>query len=144
KGWPTTPGPRHGMGGIGPNTNVIGHAGRTWALVEAGTRPVELTDDLETLQFSDFDGTLPGGFTAHPKRDPATGELHAVLYYWEWPYLQYVVVATDGRVRKVVEVPVEGGPMVHDVAITESYAVLFDLPVTFDLESAMTGVNFPY
>ena len=40
------PGPRHG-GFDGANTNVIGHAGRTFAIVEAGARPVELTDELE-------------------------------------------------------------------------------------------------
>ena len=60
-----------------------------------------------------------GSFTAHPKRDPSTGELHAVVYYWEWDYVQYVVVGTDGRVRRTVDVPVPGKPMVHDCAITE-------------------------
>ena len=39
KGWPTTPGPRHGMGDGTANTNVIGHAGRTLAIVEAGGLP---------------------------------------------------------------------------------------------------------
>ena len=97
KGWPTTPGPRHGMGGGTANTNVIGHAGRTLAIVEAGGLPVELTYDLDTVQMTDFGGTLPGSFTAHPKRDPRTGELHAVVYYWEWDYVQYVVVGTDGQ-----------------------------------------------
>ncbi len=53
-----------------PNTNVIGHAGRTYAIVEAGARPYELTDELDTVGPSDFGGTLPGGYTAHPKRDP--------------------------------------------------------------------------
>src|SRR5438552_1871880 len=62
---------------FGPNTNVVGHAGRTWAIVEAGARPVELTYDLDSIGSSDLDGTLPRGFTAHPKRDPATGDLHA-------------------------------------------------------------------
>ena len=69
---------------------------------------------------TDFGGTLPGSFTAHPKRDPHTGELHAVVYYWEWDYVQYVVVGTDGRVRRTVDVPVPGKPMLHDCAITES------------------------
>jgi carotenoid cleavage oxygenase len=144
RGWPKVPGPRHGMGGSGPNTNVIGHAGRTWALVEAGTPPFELTDELESVCFSDLDGTLPGGFSAHPKRDPESGELHTVSYYWEWPYIQYTRVGVDGRVNKLVNVPVPGGPMVHDTAITESQVVLFDLPVTFNLDSAMAGNVFPY
>lgn len=143
RGWPRTPGPRHGMGDGQANTNVIGHAGRTWAIVEAGGLPVELDYDLETVTMSSFDGTLPGSFTAHPKRDPDTGELHAVVYYWEWDYVQYVVVGTDGRVRRTVNVPVPGKPMVHDCAITARYVVLFDLPVTFDLPAAMNG-QFPY
>lgn len=144
KGWPPTPGPRHGMGDNTANTNVIGHAGRTWAIVEGGGLPVELSDELETVARSNFDGTLPGSFSAHPKRDPASGELHAVAYYWEWPYVQYLVVGTDGHVSKRVDVPVPGGPMMHDLAITESRAVLFDLPVTFNLEAAMAGATFPY
>ncbi|HEX5616295.1 MAG TPA: carotenoid oxygenase family protein [Acidimicrobiia bacterium] len=144
KGWPEIPGPRHGMGANVANTNVIAHAGRTWAIVEAGGLPVELTDELETVARSNFDGSLPGSFTAHPKRDPQTGELHAVVYYWEWDYLEYVVVGTDGRVRKVVDVPVPGKPMVHDCAITETQVLLFDLPVTFDLEVAMQGQPLPY
>ena len=145
KHWPRTPGPRHGMGSGTANTNVVGLDGRTFAIVEAGGLPVELTYDLDTVQMSDFDGTLPGSFTAHPKRDPATGENHAVVYYWEWDYVQYVVVGTDGRVRKTVDIPVPGKPMVHDCAITESQVVIMDLPVTFDLDAAMSGTGtLPY
>ena len=139
-----TPGPRHGMGDNTANTNVIAHAGATYAIVEAGGLPMQLTNELETVARSDFGGTLPGAFTAHPKRDPRTGELHAVAYYWEWDYLQYIVVGVDGRVRRSVNVPVPGGPMVHDCGLTESRVVLFDLPCTFDLELAMRGGTLPY
>jgi len=142
KGLPPTVGPRHGMGSVA-NTNVIGHAGKTWAIVEAGGLPVELSDELETVTYSNFGGTLPGSFTAHPKRDPDTGELHAMVYYWEWDYVQYVVVGVDGRVRKTVNVPLPGKPMMHDCAITERHVVIFDMPVTFDVEVAMSG-GFPY
>jgi carotenoid cleavage dioxygenase len=144
KGWPRTPGPRHGMGDGTANTNVIVHAGRTFAIVEAGGLPMELDDELATISSTDFDGTLPGSFTAHPKRDPATGELHAVVYYWEWDHIEYVVVGSDARVRRVVDVPVPGKPMVHDCAITESSVLLFDLPCHFDLDLALQGVGFPY
>jgi carotenoid cleavage dioxygenase len=143
-GRPTTPGPRHGMGPGVANTNVIGHAGSTFAIVEAGGLPVELTYELDTVRMTDFDGTLPGSFTAHPKLDPATGELHAVVYYWEWEHLQYVVVGTDGRVVRTVDVPVPGRPMTHDCAITQSQVLVFDQPVTFDLELAMSGQGLPY
>jgi carotenoid cleavage dioxygenase-like enzyme len=145
-GWPALDGPRCPMGNAAnvANTNVVGHAGRTWAIVEGGGQPVELTWELESVARSDFDGTLGGAFTAHPKRDPATGELHAVAYYFEWDHLRYLVVGTDGRVRRAVDVPVDGKPMVHDCALTARHVLLFDLPVTFDVEAAMSGVALPY
>jgi carotenoid cleavage dioxygenase len=115
-----------------PNTNVIAHAGRTFAIVEAGGRPYELTGELETVGPSDFQGTLPAGYTAHPKRDPRTGELHAVSYYWAWGNrVQYSVVGVDGRVRRTVDIPVGGPVSIHDMSLTERYAVIYDLPVVF-------------
>ena len=127
------------------NTNVIGHAGRTFAIVEAGARPYELTYELDTVGPSDFGGTLPGGYTAHPKRDPESGELHAVSYYWGWGNrVQYSVIDTAGRVRKVVDVEVGGPVSVHDMSLTERFAVIYDLPVVFDLDAAMSGATFPY
>lgn len=144
KGWPEVPGPRGALGDGTANTNVIGHAGETWAIVEAGGLPVQLSHELETIARSDFDGTLNGSFTAHPKADPVTGELHAVTYYWEWDHLRYVVVGTDGTVRREVQIPVPGRPMVHDMGLTERYVVVLDLPVTFDLDAAMSGRRFPY
>lgn len=143
RGRPEAPGPRRGPFD-GANTNVIGHAGKTFAIVEAGAVPVELSYELETICRTDFGGTLPAGFTAHPKVDPDTGDLHAVAYYWEWQHLQYVHVGADGAVKKTVDVPVPGSPMAHDCAITERYVVLFDLPVTFSLDAVMAGARLPY
>jgi carotenoid cleavage dioxygenase len=131
-------------GEFGANTNVIGHAGRTWAIVESSGIPIELTDELDPIGPNLFDGTLDEGYTAHPKRHPGTGELHAISYFWAWDHLRYTIVGTDARVRREVRVPVEGGPMVHDCAITEHHVVLFDLPVTFDLDAAMAGSKLPY
>jgi carotenoid cleavage dioxygenase-like enzyme len=145
QGLPPLPGPRHPMfGGAAPNTNVIGHAGATWAIVEAGGLPVELDDELESIRYLDFDGAWPGAFSAHPKRDPVTGELHLLGYYWEWEHVKYVVVRPDGSIRKVVEVPVPGRIMLHDVGITDSSIIILDLPVTFQLEALSAGYPFPY
>lgn len=128
----------------GVNTHVIGVDGRTFALVEAGPQPIELTDDLETIGRCDFGGTLTGSFSAHTHRDPATGLLHAVTYHWSWDHIRHVVLGPDARVRREEHVPVEGGPMVHDCAITERFVLLFDLPCTFDLAAASEGEPFPY
>ena len=59
-----------GVSSIGANTNVIGHAGKTLALIEGGVASYQLTDELDTVGICDFDGTITGGYTAHPKRDP--------------------------------------------------------------------------
>jgi carotenoid cleavage dioxygenase len=119
--------------GAGANTNVIGHAGRTLAIVEGGGPAYELTDELDTVDVCDFDGTLTGGYTAHPKRDPVTGELHAVSYsFGRARSVQYSVIGVDGRARHTVDIAVTGSPMMHDFSLTENYVVLYDLPVTLD------------
>ncbi len=79
-GRPGLPGPRNGFGDNTANTNIIDMGGRTYAIVEAGGLPVELTYTLESVGRADLSGTLKHGFTAHPKIDPVTGELHAVTY----------------------------------------------------------------
>ena len=138
------PGPVHAGMDFSANTHVVGQGGRTFAIVEAGSRPYELTDELDTVGPCDFDGTLPGGYTAHPKRDPLTGELHAVSYWWGWGNkVQYSVIGTDARVRRTVDVEVAGSPMMHDFSLTESHVVLYDLPVTFDGDKVASG-TLPY
>jgi carotenoid cleavage dioxygenase-like enzyme len=133
--------------GGGNNTHVIGHAGRTWALVEAGGPPIELTAELDTVGVNLFFGTLAdGGFSAHPKVDPDTGDLHAMCYRWpDWAdHLQYVHLGRNGRVVRTVNIPVPGMPMVHDMALTANYVVIFDLPVTVNVEMVMGGAHFPF
>ena len=124
---------RAGMQMVGPNTNVLEHAGRTLALVEGGVANYELTEDLDTVGTCDFDGTLEGGYAAHPHRDPVTGELHAVSYsFARGNTVQYSVIDAAGHARRTVDIEVTGSPMMHDFSLTEKYVVLYDLPVTFD------------
>ncbi|MEY2570748.1 MAG: carotenoid cleavage oxygenase [Acidimicrobiaceae bacterium] len=144
-GEPRHDGPIHAEFDFAANTNVIGHAGRTYAIVEAGGNPYELTFDLDTVGPCDFDGTSAGGYTAHPKRDPATGELHAVSYFFGWgDQVRYSVIDAAGRMRKTVDVPTQSSPMLHDMSLTERYAVIYDMPVRFDIEMAMEGSGLPY
>ncbi len=143
-GRPHMPGPRSEIGDGNANTNIIGHAGKTYAIVEAGNYPVLLDDELESIEANDFEGTLDGSFTAHPKRHPDTGELHAVNYFFGWDFVRYVIVGVDGRVRRQVDVPLGHSPMIHDCSITESSVLIYDLPVHFDLDVAMEGSGLPY
>ncbi|MFV2038755.1 MAG: carotenoid oxygenase family protein [Acidimicrobiales bacterium] len=138
-------GPRFGDRDLGPNTNVGGFAGRTWAMVEAGGTPMTMSYELDTIASDDFSGTLPGPFTAHPKYDPSTQELHAMVYSWPdlVDHIQYLVVGGDGLVKRCVDIPVDDMIMVHDMSLTERYAVVYDLPVTVDIDLAMAG-RFPF
>jgi carotenoid cleavage dioxygenase len=140
--WPA--GPVHEGIDFAANTHVIASAGRTLATVESGPLPYELTDELATVGPCDFGGTLPGGFAAHTKADPLTGDLHAIAYYWAWDHVQHVVVGSGGRVTSATNIPVADGPMMHDFALTARYVVLFDLPVTFSMDAVSAGKKLPY
>ena len=143
-GLPAAPGPRHGYGDT-VNTNVVAIDGRTWALVEAGSYPVELSDTLDEQTYNPFDDTLVGSFTAHPHRDPLTGEHHAIAYSATEPeVVRHVVLSTDGNVIREEPVAVKNGPSIHDCAITARYVVILDLPVTFSMQSLIGGHPFPY
>ncbi|MEO3867269.1 carotenoid oxygenase family protein [Nonomuraea sp. B12E4] len=138
------PGPVHEGMDFAANTHVIGLAGRTFATVEAGALPYELGYELDTIGPCDFGGGLPGGFAAHTHLDPATGELHAIAYYFGWDHHQHVVLDGKGTVTRIRDIPVAGKPMLHDFALTERYVVIYDLPVTFSMAHAEQGRQFPY
>lgn len=125
------------------NTNVVHHAGMLLAL-EEGSCPYALDAELATLRQVDFGGPLPAGTNAHPKFDPVTGELHVMAYSWAPPFLRYHVVDPGGRLVHTEEAVVGGPVMVHDMALTERWALALDLPVVFDMELAAAGRPLPY
>jgi 8'-apo-carotenoid 13,14-cleaving dioxygenase len=143
-GEPPAPGPRNGQSDT-VNTNVLGHAGQTWALVEAGGYPVRIDEDLNTIAHDPFGGTLKGSFTAHPHLDPETGEMHAICYEGtDQNVIRHVVVGKDGKVRREEPVSVQHGPSIHDCALTKNYVVIMDMPLTFSMKSLLAGHDFPY
>lgn len=143
-GEPLPPGPR-GDRNDAPNTNVVGLAGRTFAIVEAGGKPVELSDTLDSIAHNPFDGTLAGPYSAHPHHDSFANETHAVTYAGGEPNrVWHVVLDADAHVIREEPVAVSDGPSIHDCAITEHYALVFDLPVTFSMKSLLAGHSFPY
>jgi 8'-apo-carotenoid 13,14-cleaving dioxygenase len=142
-GEPRVEGPRNAFDIV--NTNVVHFAGKTLGLVEAGSTPVEIGETLETLRYTDFGGTLHGSFTAHPHVDPLTGEMHGICYdVSRRGAIRYVVVTPEGKLRREVTIPIKHGPMIHDSAFTQRFAIVLDLPVTFSLWAAITGHTFPY
>jgi len=130
------------LSGGSPNTHVIGHAGRTWALVESGTPPVELGYELDTIGHS----ASWGAYTAHPKVDPETNELHAISYDWAnyRDHVKYVVMDASANTTKVLDIAMPGMSMIHDMSITRNYVVIYDFPVTLSFMALATGSGFPF
>ena len=136
-------GPRY-VGVNVTNTHVFAINGRTYAFAEAGVLPMELSYELETVARTDFGGTLNGSWTGHPHRDPVTGELHGIAYYWQWDHASYQVLGTDGTISKRIDVPLTGPSTIHDMAFTGKYAVFLDGPVIFNEAAHAAGYEFPY
>lgn len=112
-------------------THVIEHAGRIFALQEANL-PFELTPELDTVGPYDFDGKLTTAMTAHPKEDPASGELHFFGYGPFPPYLTYYVTSAAGRIVRQQVVDGAGPSLMHDFGLTEHHVVWLDMSVVFD------------
>jgi len=129
--------------GISPNTNIIGHAGRTIAIVESGGLPVNMSYDIAS---KGVNTSLGGGFSAHPKLDPDTGELHVLCYDWAnlRDHVRYVVINAEGELDSEMKIPLPGMPMIHDMSLTENFVVIYDLPVTLSFLALGTGSDFPF
>lgn len=135
------PGPDapHRNGSVNTNFTRVGK--KLYAIVEAGSLPVELDYELESVARSDFDGTLETGFTGHPKFDFITGEQHALTYEPGEP-VRYISVGPDGRAITKARIDLPHIPLIHDVAFTASFIVVPDLPVTFQPQTAKA--SFPW
>ena len=141
KGLKPIPGPGKGVRDGNVNTNLMNVAGTICAIVEAGSLPVELDYELESVRRTDFDGTLEAGFTAHPRYDPITGEQHALAYEPFQP-IRYVSVGRDGRATTKARIDLPHIPLIHDTAFTQSYIIVPDFPCTFQPQSSHT--QFPW
>jgi len=128
---------------IQPNTNIVPHSDRLFALVE-NAPPFEMDPvTLESKGIWDYDGQMCGlSTTAHPKIDQETGQMWIHGYQPIAPFIQLYVVEADGRVSQAEAIDAPWPSMMHDFAITENY-VIFPLgSMTFDIEPMMQGGTF--
>ena len=117
------------------NTNIVWHAGRLLALMEAAFPTRMEPRTLDTLGEFDFDGRLAGAMTAHPKLDPETGEMLFFGYSPFPPHLQYHVADRDGRLVRSEVIDVAWPSMMHDFAITRDHVIFILCPLVFSLEN---------
>ncbi|CAL8463206.1 g2740 [Coccomyxa elongata] len=124
------------------NTSVIFHDKQLLALVESDLPyVVRVNNDahIETLERQTYGGHLQSPFTAHPKIDPATGELHGIGYSFHRPWMHYYVIGKGGNVKLDMDISLPDPVMMHDFAITEDYAVFMDFPLTIKDKDMVKG-----
>ena len=95
---------------------------------------------LADLGKSRWHGRFPiQGVSAHPKVDLHTGELLFFNYGVEAPYMHYGVVSREGELTTYIDVPLPGPRLPHDMAFTENWTILNDLPLGWDPAALADG-----
>lgn len=127
-------------GGVA-NTNIVWHAGRLMAL-EEGHHPFEM--DPRTLESRGYVRPYGGRVTAHPKLDPATGEMVWFAYgVGDMPLsagMSYGITDKTGKVVRRDDFQAPYSCMVHDFMVTANHVLFPILPLTGSLERAMKGL----
>ncbi|MFN3634233.1 MAG: carotenoid oxygenase family protein [Rhizobium rhizophilum] len=125
------------------NTNVVVHGGKLLALKE-DSAPYALDPvTMETIGLWDFNGQLTSAtFTAHPKIDPATGDLLCFGYEAKGeatPDIVYYEIDPAGRKKRETWIVAPYAAMIHDFAVTEHYVIFPLMPLTSDLDRMKNG-----
>jgi carotenoid cleavage dioxygenase-like enzyme len=123
------------------NTDVKFYAGHLLALWYQGGAVYRIRpDDLSTVGPLAFDPRMQGlQISAHSKVDERTGEFLFFAYGKEAPYMHYGVMDRFGTLQTLIPVALPGPRLPHDMAITEHYTVLHDLPLFQDAQALAAG-----
>uniref|UniRef100_A0A0D6R1V1 Carotenoid cleavage dioxygenase 4 n=1 Tax=Araucaria cunninghamii TaxID=56994 RepID=A0A0D6R1V1_ARACU len=119
------------------NTSILFFERKFLALGESGMPyafKIASDGDIINTGRHDFDGRLTLGMTAHPKIDPATGELFAFRYAFPPPFLNLFRVSPNGE--KHPDVPLRSmrqrPAFIHDFAVTGAYTIIPDTQIVVD------------
>ncbi|HEY5072190.1 MAG TPA: carotenoid oxygenase family protein [Caulobacteraceae bacterium] len=129
-------GPRPGFGAHGAlkdaaSTDIVVHAGGALCTFYQCGEGYRL--DPVTLETLGVEAWVPlDGVSAHAKVDEATGELMFFNYSKHPPYMHYGVVDAAGRLATYIPVPLSGPRLPHDMAFSERFSILNDLPMFWD------------
>ncbi len=82
-----------------------------------------------------------GGVSAHTKVDLRTGELLFFNYSKVAPYMHYGVVGKDNNLKHYTPIPLPGPRLPHDMAYTDNFSILNDLPLFWDEEMLKRGIH---
>lgn len=123
------------------STDVVVHGGMALAsFYQCGELYRLDPRTLEDLGKSTWDGAFPAeGVSAHPKVDLQTGELLFFNYSITDPYMHYGVVSAKGELVTYIDIPLPGPRLPHDMAFTENWTILNDLPLFWDPEALADG-----
>ncbi|GAA5879807.1 hypothetical protein JCM16303_004186 [Sporobolomyces ruberrimus] len=147
------------------NTSVLWHDGRALASCESGPLVEVTLPELDTVGYWSLEGDdgEPGmregllGWmkewtTAHPKRDPFTGELMLFHMTFIPPFLHYSVVPSTSPSASLLHekreptprilgapIPIAAPRMMHDCAASRTHTVLLDLPLSLDPRNLLSG-----
>lgn len=123
------------------NTDLICHQGRLYALWWLCGTPYRLNvADLSTEGPETFGGAFRSSMSAHAKVDPRTGQLVFFSYdLFRKPYMNYGVVSANGVLQHHVPVETPVAHIQHDMALTENFSILLDMPLGWDPRKLAEG-----
>lgn len=122
------------------NTDVLWHRDRLIALWYIAGVPYAIDPrTLETCGVAPFAADQKFRVSAHAKCDRRTGELLFFDYGPRPPWMTYGVVGPDGALKHHVPIELPGPRLPHDMALTENFSILMDLPVFHRPEAMKVG-----
>lgn len=122
------------------STDVIVHAGQVLSTFYQCGEGYRL-DPFTLEQFGTESWVPEDGISAHPKLDERTGELMFFNYSKHAPYMHYGVIGADNKLKHYVPIALPGPRLPHDMAYTENFAILNDMPLFWDAEQLTRGYH---